>query len=236
MLRVAFFGMDLRILDELRRCPVHLIGVFLPPAPYKLLPRLPVFLKYLFKLLMRKQFKTVSIYIPLARYLFAHQIPALPGTNVNKAQFINALTRMEPDLGVVANFGQILGADLISVPKHGLINFHPSLLPRYRGPTPLGHILLHQEKFSGATWHRVAPAVDSGEILAQKRFEISDQDTVADLDRKSNKLAINMLCPLIERIARQQITPAPQDEALASYFPKLTNQEKTRLANMGKLN
>ena len=235
MLRVAFFGMDLRILDELRRCPVHLIGVFLPPAPYKLLPRLPAFLKYLFRHLIRKQFKIVSIYLPLARYLFARHVPSMPGTDVNKTEFIRAFARMAPDLGVVANFGQILCAELISVPRHGLINCHPSLLPRYRGPTPLGHILLNGEKVSGATWHRVAPAVDSGEILAQKQFTISDQDTVNDLDRKSSQLAIDMLCPLIERIARQQITPEPQDEALVSYFSKMTKQEKAQLARMGKL-
>jgi methionyl-tRNA formyltransferase len=235
MLRVAFFGMDLRILDELRRCPVHLIGVFLPPAPYKLLPRLPAFLKYLSRHLIRKQFKIVSIYLPLARYLFTRHIQPMPGTDVNKTEFIQAFARMAPDLGVVANFGQILCADLISVPRHGLINCHPSLLPRYRGPTPLGHILLNGEKVSGATWHRVTPAVDSGEILAQKQFTVSDQDTVNDLDRKSSKSAIDMLCPLLERIAKQQITPEPQDEALASYFSKLTKQEKAQLAMLGKL-
>ncbi len=236
MLRVVFLGMDLRILDGLRRCPVHLIGAHLPPAPYQFLHKFPALSKFLAKYLLRKPFKTASVYLPLADFLSLHNIPALRGVDVNTIGFRQMLAGLAPDLGVVANFGQILGADLISIPKQGLINFHPSLLPHYRGPTPLGHILLNQEKFSGATWHRVTTSVDSGDILAQAQFAISDQDTVKDLDQKSIAVAIDMLCPLIERIAQDKTHPLPQDEAKAFYCAKLTHQEKIELAAMGKLN
>jgi folate-dependent phosphoribosylglycinamide formyltransferase PurN len=235
MLRVVFFGMDLRILDELRHCPAQLVGAHLPPAPYHTLPKLPAFLKYIARHVVRRRFKTVSIYLPLARYLASHQIPALPGNNVRTARYKATLRRLAPDLGVVANFGQILDAELIAILPQGLINFHPSVLPRYRGPTPLGHILLNRETIGGATWHRVAPDIDSGEILAQKKFPIDECDTVADLDRKSVDAGIDMLRPLLDRIARNRTNPVQQDEAKATYHTKLTKTQKLQLAAMGKL-
>lgn len=236
MLRVVFFGMDLRILDELRRCPVHLIGAHLPPAPYHTLPKLPAFLKQTARHVMRRQFKTVSIYLPLAHYLATHQIPALPGNDVRTRRYKETLSRLAPDLGVVANFGQILDSELIAIPRWGLVNFHPSLLPRYRGPTPLGHILLNRETIGGATWHRVVSDIDGGEILAQKKFPIDKRDTVADLDRKSVAAGIDMLRPLLDGIARNRLNPVQQDETKATYYAKLTRTQKQQLAAMGKLN
>jgi methionyl-tRNA formyltransferase len=235
MLHVFFLGMDLRILDELRRCPVRLIGAHLPPAPYNTLPKLPAIFKYIARHIVRRQFKTVSLHLPLAHYLAAHQIPALPGNDVRTPQYKETLGRLAPDLGVVANFGQILDAELIAIPRRGLINFHPSLLPSYRGPTPLGHILLNRETVSGATWHRVVSKVDSGEILAQKKFPIDARDTVEDLDRKSVAAGIDMLKPLLDRIARNHTNPVQQDETKATYYKKLTRTQKQLLAAMGKL-
>jgi len=142
---------------------------------------------------------------------------------------------MTPDLGVVANFGQIFGAQALAVPRYGMINYHPSLLPRYRGPSPFGHILLNQETRSGATWHRVAPAVDQGDILAQKSFGVAPQETLPALERKSVQCATQMLGPLIEAIAEGTATARAQSEADATYFPKLTRQEKGELARMGRL-
>lgn len=235
MLRVVFFGMDLRILDELRRCPVHIVGVYLPPAPYQLLPKLPVFLRYLIKGFARKRYQTTLVYMALSRFIFEHHLPVMPGTRVNTPAFIHTFKKFAPDLGVVANFGQIMGSDLISVPAYGLINYHPSLLPRYRGPTPLGHILLNNETVGGATWHQLAPGTDSGDILVQKEFTISDCDTIKDLDRKSVQLATATLCPLIQQIAQHKIKPVPQDESRASYYSKLTQQQIAQLDVIGKL-
>lgn len=234
-MRVVFLGMDLRILDGLRRCPVHLLGVHLPPAPYRLLLRLPVFLRPLARHILRKPVKTAMLHMPLAQYVAEHQVAALVGTDVNSPRFVDRVAQRQPELGVVANFGQILGPDLLAVPRHGWINFHPSLLPRYRGPTPLGHILLNRETVSGTTWHRIAGGIDNGDILAQKTFAVDDRDTVKDLDRKSVQAAIDMLGPLIEAIACRNVTPVPQDEANASYVNKLTQQQKAQLAMLGKL-
>jgi methionyl-tRNA formyltransferase len=155
--------------------------------------------------------------------------------SVNSRSFRNIMLRCKPDLGIVANFGQILSLPLLSIPTHGFINFHPSLLPKYRGPTPLGHILLNAETVAGVTWHKMSPKLDQGAILAQRDFHIRPDDTIRDLDKKAVALAIEMLNPLLASIAQNKLTPIAQDESQASYYAKLTKQEKMRLAQMGKL-
>lgn len=233
MLRVVFFGMDLGILDELRLCPIHLIGTYLPFTPYRAVGQSFFPLK-LFPLI-KKKLRTAAVHTPLVEFLSKHHIRALKSPNINAKKFRNELARLKPDLGVVANFGQILGSRLLSIPKYGFINYHPSLLPRYRGPSPLGHILLNGETRSGVTWHRITEKVDQGEILAQKDFEIEPHYTLKDLEHVCMELAVKLLPPLIVEIAEGKVKPQRQDEAFASYYPKLTKKEKEQLLSMGKI-
>lgn len=174
--------------------------------------------------------------MPLNNFLATHKIPALITTDINTPDFKQSLERLKPDLGVVANFGQVFRSELIAIPKYGLINYHPSLLPCYRGPSPMGHVLLNQDTVSGVTWHRIAPEVDQGDILYQRNYSVKPKDTLSTLEKTSIKLANEMLGPLIEEIANQTIRPKPQKDSLASYYPKLTQADKNNLREMGKLN
>jgi methionyl-tRNA formyltransferase len=234
MLHVVFLGMDLRILDALRQCPIHLCGVYLPPAPYQYLNRPPWFLKYIPRFLFRKRFKTAAVYAGVNQYLHHNHVAALQAKQVNSRRFRNQVAKCKVDLGVVANFGQMIDGRLLSIPRYGFINCHPSLLPKYRGPSPLGHILLNEEKVSGVTWHRVSTRIDQGGILAQAQFEIDQRDTEADLDQKTTALAIRLLQPLLADIAAERAHVAPQDESQATYYPKLTVLEKKQLSAQGK--
>lgn len=234
MLRVVFFGMDLGVVDELRSCSVHLIGAYLPPASYWIGKRLALLLR-LHKRFLKKWFGAVAAYGHIADFLAEYNITTLQSPNVNAPEFLQTLTRLSPDLGIVANFGQILGDRLLSIPKYGFINFHPSLLPRYRGPSPLGHILLNNETTSGATWHRMTKKIDQGDILAQETFPIEPQSTMRDLGAKSLVLAIRMLNPLLKDIEEGKVRERPQNETDATYYPKLTKEEKKRLEEMEKL-
>jgi folate-dependent phosphoribosylglycinamide formyltransferase PurN len=230
MLRVVFFGMDLSILEALRQCDVNLVGVYLPPAPYRFYLD-PPFWRYLLpRFLIRRHLHTAAVFAGLSAFLAEHGIEPLRARNVNGARFRRRFVRCRPDLGVVANFGQVLGGRLLSVPKHGFINYHPSLLPKYRGPTPLGHILLHNETVSGVTWHKVTEKLDQGDILAQEEFKVAPEDNVKDLEARAVKIAASLLGPLLSDIFLGKGKTVPQDEALATYFPKLTRQEKQRLA------
>jgi methionyl-tRNA formyltransferase len=168
------------------------------------------------------------------QYLRSNQIAAIQAKHVNDLKFRNQLIRCNVDLGVIANFGQRIDSRLLSVPRYGFINFHPSLLPKDRGPTPLGHILLNGDTVSGATWHRVSARMDQGDILAQGRFAIDRRDTERDLDQKSVALAIKLLDPLLADIDAERVLVRPQDESQATCYPKLTASEKRRLSELGK--
>lgn len=234
MLRVVFFGMDLDVLDELKSCSVHLIGAYLPPASFWIRKRLAPLLR-LHPRILKKCFGTVAVYGHLFDFLEEYNITALQSPDINASEFLQTLTRLRPDLGIVSNFGRILGDRLLSIPKYGFINFHPSLLPRYRGPSPLGHILLNNEITSGATWHRMTKKIDQGDILVQETFRLKPQYTMRDLGAKSLVLAIRMLGPLLKDIEEGRAQAQPQNEADATYYPKLTKTEKKRLEEMEKL-
>lgn len=234
MLRVVFFGMNLDVLDELRSCSVYLTGAYLPPASYWIRKHFASLLR-LHPRFFKKYFGTVAIYGHLYDFTEEYNITALRSPDINAPEFLQTLTRLRPDLGIVSNFGQILGDRLLSIPKYGFINFHPSLLPRYRGPSPLGHILLNNEITSGATWHRMTNKIDQGDILAQEIFHLKPQYTMRDLGAKSLVLAIRMLGPLLKDIEEGRAQAQPQNEADATYYPKLTKEEKKRLEEMEKL-
>jgi len=233
MLRVVFFGMDLRVLEALRFCSVHLIGAYLPPAPYWIRKRLSPLLR-LHQRFFQKRFRTVAVYGHLADFLAEHNITALQSSDVNNPEFLQTLAKLMPDLGIVTNFGQIIVDRLLNIPKYGFINFHPTLLPRYRGPTPLGNILLNGDKISGATWYQMTGKIDQGDILAQEAFSIEPDDTIRELEEKSMALAIKMLGPLIKDIEEGKLRARAQNEADATYYPKLTKEEKERLIAMRK--
>ena len=235
MIRAVYIGMDLRVLEALCDIGVELAGVYLPMAPYGYITDPPWFLKLLPRFFIKKKLKTASVFAGLANTISKRNLKSLQANSVNGQQFLALLEQCKPDIGIVANFGEILRKPLLSFLKHGFINYHPSLLPKYRGPTPIGHILLNRETISGATWHQVSEKPDHGDILAQDQFDINPHDKMSDLEERSVKTAIDLLPQLLSDITRGRIRPMPQIETQASYFPKLSKQEKQKLSEMGKL-
>ena len=131
-----------------------------------------------------------------------------------------------PDAVIVANFGEIIPPDLLRIPRLGFINFHPSLLPAYRGPDPIYHILNNDEQNSGATWHQMTEKIDAGDILTQAEFAVPEDRTPANLLEHSIKTG-NMLLPdLLKRLRKGTLEPVAQDESVAHRHPAPTEAEK----------
>lgn len=233
MLTVVFFGMELRILAALLQCPVFIAGVYLPRAPYAVHRLVSPVLKNKPRFL-GKILKRAALFQPLAGYIKENGLKSIQGLDVNSRDFIRKIKKEDPDLCIVANFGQILGPGLLDIPKYGFINFHPSILPDYRGPYPLGDILLNQETFSGATWHRVTKVVDGGDILAQETFQVLPAYTLKDLEDRSVASGIKMLKPLLVNIERGNALGRPQDHTKATYGSKLTDEKKKALIALGR--
>lgn len=134
---------------------------------------------------------------------------------------ISTLRALAPDLILVATFRQIIQSNVISIPRLGIVNIHPSLLPKYRGPNPTNNALLHGESITGITMHYLTERLDAGNVLLQKAINIEDDDTDGNLRKKLSSVASSMIPNLIELFQQPRIPVGiPQDEGLSTYATK----------------
>jgi methionyl-tRNA formyltransferase len=129
------------------------------------------------------------------------------------------------DLSVVIEYGRIIPERLLSVPKHKTINIHPSLLPLYRGPTPIQAPLLHGDNKSGVTIMQMDATMDTGPILLQKEVGIEPNDTFSTLREKLMPLALDALIETIPNFIDGSIKPKAQNNTLATYCKLLERED-----------
>ena len=127
-----------------------------------------------------------------------------------------------PDAVVVVAFGHILKEPLLSDPPFGCINVHASLLPRWRGVSPVQYSIMHGDSWTGVTIMRMDAGVDTGPILAQRAVGIGPEDTAGELLDTLAGQGADLLIHTLRRLQNQQITPIEQNDAGAVYAPKLT--------------
>lgn len=130
----------------------------------------------------------------------------------------------EADLGVVAAYSRILTKDEIKTPKFGLINVHPSLLPKYRGASPIQAAILNGDKISGITIIKIDEKMDHGPIIYQESLELGSSDNCNTLSTKMFQRASEVLPQIIKDFVAGRITPKPQDHSRATYYPLLTRE------------
>ncbi|HUG64921.1 MAG TPA: formyltransferase family protein [Gaiellaceae bacterium] len=126
------------------------------------------------------------------------------------------LRHFEPDLALCLGFPWKIPADAIAVPRHGIVNGHPSLLPRFRGPSPVSWAIRAQETEIGFTFHYMDAELDTGNILAQEPVPLGTEHTWEELTPKIAGAVGRLLPIVLERVARGD-AGEPQDEAMASY-------------------
>jgi UDP-4-amino-4-deoxy-L-arabinose formyltransferase/UDP-glucuronic acid dehydrogenase (UDP-4-keto-hexauronic acid decarboxylating) len=122
------------------------------------------------------------------------------------------------DIGVVVSYGKILPAEVLAIPRLGTVNVHLSLLPRYRGRAPVNWALVHGEKETGLTLHYMVKKPDAGDIVAQRRIEISDEDTALTLYRKLVPLTETILTEAVPLLEDGIAPRVAQDASKATYF------------------
>ena len=133
----------------------------------------------------------------------------------------DALARLAPDLMVVVGYGQILPQAVLDIPVFGCINVHASLLPRWRGAAPIAAAILAGDAETGVTLMRMTVGLDTGPILHQIRCPITDGDTAGDLHGRLADLGKQTLAETLPAVLAGQLDDRPQDEALATYAPKI---------------
>ena len=151
-----------------------------------------------------------------------HNIPVMDFGKGDRKQVTEAVLAEKPDAVVVVAFGHILREPLLSTPPFGCINVHASLLPRWRGVSPVQYSVLHGDSWTGVTIMRMDPGVDTGPILAQRAIAIGPEDTGGELlDRVAGQGA-DLLIHTLRGLQTGHIEPQTQNDEGAVYAPKLT--------------
>jgi methionyl-tRNA formyltransferase len=133
------------------------------------------------------------------------------------------ITDSQPDLLLVATFHRIIPQKIIFLVPLS-VNIHPSLLPKYRGATPIAWAIFSKETETGVTAHLLTEKLDAGDILIQKKIPIEKDDTDSGLRKKLAILSMDVVQELIEQIETNSLRPIPQNEEEATYFPKFKGE------------
>jgi len=141
--------------------------------------------------------------------------------NLNTKDAREKLLSLQPDFFVVAAFGQILSQKILDIPKLFPINIHASLLPRYRGASPIQAAILNMDKITGITTMVMGKDLDAGDILLTATTPISEQDTAQDLHDRLGLIGADLIGKTLRAVLNERIEPTPQDHSKATYVKLL---------------
>jgi len=133
---------------------------------------------------------------------------------------IDLLKMLSPDLVVMCGWRQIVDRKLLGIPKIGFIGFHPTLLPIGRGPAPIINSILHDFRESGVTMFYISADLDSGDIIAQEKFNIKKTDHAIEVYKKVIKAGKQLIRKYLPRVLVGTAPRIPQDESKVIYFKK----------------
>lgn len=160
---------------------------------------------------------------PIKQYALEHRIPLYqPSTLHHEA---SRLIELRPDAMVVAAYGLLLPPTILEIPRHGCINVHASLLPRWRGAAPIARAIEAGDTETGITIMQMETGLDTGPILLQRRATIDDTDTTASLEERLARVGAEALVAALAKLELGRLAAQPQDSTAACYAPKLQKRE-----------
>lgn len=166
--------------------------------------------------------KRVSTPLPVKVLAEKYSLRISQPTNIANCQV--QIKELEPDLIIVASYGQIIPKKILGIPKHGCLNVHPSLLPRYRGSSPIQTTILNGDKETGLTIMLMDEKVDHGPVIAQEKTIIGEDDTNETLREKMARQAIPLLVKTISQWVNKEVRAKPQDESSATYTKTISRE------------
>ena len=162
---------------------------------------------------------------PVKRLALDHGLTVLQPETVNTPEFEARLRDVRPEVGVVAAFGQLLGPRVLQIPAHGCLNVHASLLPRWRGASPITAAILAGDAETGVTIMLVDEGLDTGPALAPMTCEIQPDDTAATLEERLSTLGADLMSRTLPGWMAGEITPQPQDDHLATFAGRVKKSD-----------
>ncbi|WKZ47584.1 MAG: methionyl-tRNA formyltransferase [Anaerolineales bacterium] len=152
-------------------------------------------------------------------------IPVMQPEKLRAPEAMDQLRAWNPDLIVVAAFGQILKPDVLDLPRYGCLNVHASLLPRWRGAAPIQAAILHGDEETGVTIMKMDAGLDTGAMLAKRSLRVPSDGTAGSVTDALSHLGADLLIETLPRWLAGEITPEPQNESLSTYAPMLKKEE-----------
>ena len=152
-------------------------------------------------------------------------LPVLQPARARDEKFIAELRALAPDLIVVVAYGQILPQAILDLPRHGCLNVHTSLLPKYRGAAPIQWAIANGETETGVTIMKMDAGLDTGPIVAQRRTPILPTDDSATLHDRLAQLGAELLVQTIPDYVAGKIQPRPQPAEGVSHAPKIKKED-----------
>jgi methionyl-tRNA formyltransferase len=161
---------------------------------------------------------------PVKRFAVEQGIPVVQPERIRKdAEITDRLALAAPDIQVVVAYGQIIPRSVIDVPPLSTINVHYSILPKYRGASPVAWAILNGETKTGVTIFRLNEKMDEGDVYATAETEILPEETAGELEARLSALGARLLVETLTRV--EELTPVPQDHARATLAPKLRKED-----------
>ena len=162
---------------------------------------------------------------PVKKLAVERQIPVVQPQTFESSEAVKGLASFQPELIIVAAFGSILAPKVLSLPKFGCLNVHPSLLPRHRGPSPIANSILCGDELTGVTIMLMDSGLDTGPILAQEKVEVSCMDTAGSLGSKLAHVGATLLLEILPGWLEGATKPQAQDESQATYTKLITSKD-----------
>ena len=154
---------------------------------------------------------------PVKEYALEQGLTVYQPQKVKTPEFVELLHELQPELIVVAAFGQFLSKEILELPKYGCINVHASLLPKYRGAAPIQYAIIKGEKESGVTIMQMDIGMDTGAMLDKVVVPIAENTTMGELHDALREQGAALLLEVIDKIAAGTAVAEPQDDAQATY-------------------
>jgi methionyl-tRNA formyltransferase len=162
---------------------------------------------------------------PVKQLALAHQLPVLQPQRAKEEAFLRELARWQPDLIAVAAFGQLLPPPLLELPRYGCLNVHTSLLPRWRGASPIQSALLHGDTETGVTIMKMDAGLDTGPIVSQTRTPIEPTDNAQTLHDRLARLGAELLVQTIPGYVSGKLQPVPQPATGVTHAVKIKRED-----------
>lgn len=164
------------------------------------------------------------VFSPVKRAALRWELPVVQPASFKEVEVVAQLAGFHPDVIVVAAFGQILPPSVLEIPVYRCLNIHPSLLPEFRGASPVATAILAGSEFTGVSIMLMGRGMDTGPVLARAQIPIAAQDTAGSLTAKLSLIAPRLLMDVLPSWLGGELTPQPQDKAKATYSQRLSKQ------------